>query len=114
MFELYDWVKYNGNPARIINKNNGTYYLVVLKDVNLPTQNTKRIKVSNPDLKALNVSQFQNGENAVYVGCNVSGLEPGSVVTIVKQHQKQVYSYRVKQGDKRAIVTPFEIQKINY
>jgi hypothetical protein len=114
MFEVYDWVEYNGNPARIMNKNSKICYLVVLEDVNLPSQNTKRIKASNPDLKALDVPQFESGENAVYIGCNVGSLEQGSVVTIVKQHQKQVYSYRVKQGDKRAILTPFELQKINY
>lgn len=114
MFEIYDWVEYNGNPARVVNKNSESYSLVVLEDVNQLTQNVKRIKVSNLDLKALDVPQFESGENAVYVGCNVSALEPGSVVTIVKHHQKQVYSYRVKQGDTRAIVTPFEIQKINY
>lgn len=82
--------------------------------MNLPSQNTKRIKASNLDLKVLDVSQFQIGENAIYVGCNGSGIEHGSVITIVKHHQKQVYSYRVKQGDTRAIITPFEIQKINY
>lgn len=30
MFEIYNWVEYKGNPARIVNKNSGTYYLVVL------------------------------------------------------------------------------------
>ena len=114
MFEVYDWVEYKGHPARIMNKNSKICYLVVLEDVNSPTQNTKRIKASNLDLKALDVPQFESGENAVYIGCNVGSLEQGSVVTIVKQHQKQVYSYRVKQGDKRAILTPFELQKINY
>ena len=106
MFEIYDWVEYNGNPARVVNKNSESYSLVVLEDVNQLTQNVKRIKVSNPDLTALDVPQFQTGENAVYVGGNGSGIEHGSVITIVKHHQKQ--------GDTRAIITPFEIQKINY
>lgn len=58
MFEIYDWVEYNGNPARIVNKNSEICYLVVFEDVNLPSQNTKRIKASNRDLKALDVTQF--------------------------------------------------------
>lgn len=58
MFEVYDWVEYNGNPARIMNKNREICYLVVLEDVNLPSQNTKRIKTSDLDLKALDVTQF--------------------------------------------------------
>lgn len=33
MFEVYDWVEYNGNPARIMNKNSKICYLVVLEDV---------------------------------------------------------------------------------
>ena len=58
MFETYDQVEYNGDPARIVNKNSEICYLIVLEDTNLPSQNTKRIKASNLDLKALDVTQF--------------------------------------------------------
>ena len=114
MFQVHQWVKYEGDIAYILNNRGSRCYIRLLKNINTDLQKTESLTVPMSELTELTFPTFEIGQTVVYQGADWGSIKPNSIATIIRINRSIEYPYELQQNDRKMVVCPFEISAIEY
>ena len=114
MFQVHQWVKYEGDIAYILNNRGSHCYIRLLKNINTDLQKTESLTVPMSELTELTFPTFELGQTVLYQGPNYGNIKTNSIVTIVQIHKAPEYPYQIQQDKQLKRICPFEIRAIEY
>ena len=109
-FQENQWVSFENGYGRVYAYIGDNVY-----ELQIPTQTQADfIKLFEHELTAIDEPKFNVGDVLLYIGFDLSDIKKGSLVTIIKEHKFSIYKYEIQFKDYFDVVTPFELQKLNY
>ena len=109
-FQENQWVSFENGYGRVYAYIGDNVY-----ELQIPTQTQADfIRLFEHELTAIDEPKFNVGDVLLYTGFDLSDIKKGSLVTITKEDEFSIYKYEVRFEGNRDLVTPFELEEINY
>lgn len=109
-FQENQWVSFENGYGRVYAYKGDNVY-----ELQIPTQTQADfIEKLEHELTAIDEPKFNVGDVLLYTGFDLVDLKKGSLVTITNEDEFSIYKYEVRFEGDRDLVTPFELEEINY
>ena len=109
-FQEHQWVSFKNGYGRVY-----AYIGSGIYELQIPTKTqTDFIRKCESELTAVDEPKFNVGDVLLYTGFDLVDLKKDSLVTITNEDEFSIYKYEVRFEGNRDLVTPFELEEINY